>query len=131
MIDDAYNATPVSMAAGLRYLAKAGRKINSRVAILGDIAHLGEKEVEFHIALSSVLAEVKADRVLLCGPLMKHLWEKIQPSYQDRTKWFESGKALLPELNQWLKAGDTVFIKGSTPANLQLLVDELTQSKGM
>lgn len=123
VIDDSYNATPASMHAGLKYLKKVATHADNRVVILGDIAHLGSREVDFHLALEKTLDEIQANRVLLCGPLMKHLWEKIARRYCGG--WYEDGSCLLPQLKNWLNDGDTVFIKGSMPAKMQMIANKL------
>ncbi|MEN0079280.1 MAG: UDP-N-acetylmuramoyl-tripeptide--D-alanyl-D-alanine ligase, partial [Pseudomonadota bacterium] len=74
LIDDAYNANPASVAAGLEVLAAAtpeGR--GRRIAILGDMLELGPSGPDLHAGLADLTAMAGIDLVHCCGPLMAQL----------------------------------------------------------
>ena len=99
----------------------------ARVAVLGDIAHLGDSAEKIHRQLAELIFKYNPDRVILCGKYMKILWQDIKDKCQ--CHWFESGQKLIPELNNLLNDGDCVFVKGSIPAKLSLVVDEILNGK--
>ena len=126
VISDAFNASPKSMRAGLRYLEKTAPQPSSRVAILGEMAELGEESTDLHINLKDVIKEIQPDRILLCGKQMKHLWDVIKIDYKG--VWYENSSQILPEINNWLRAGDVVYVKGSGSTQLSKVVLKLINS---
>ena len=111
VIDDSYNANPESMKAALQGLCFAAPNASARVAVLGDIAELGETELDKHLELVSSIKDCQPDRLLLCGPLMQHVWEKVKNTLQG--KWFANVADLQSEIHLWLKDGDVVVFKSS------------------
>ncbi|HWJ44642.1 MAG TPA: UDP-N-acetylmuramoyl-tripeptide--D-alanyl-D-alanine ligase, partial [Gaiellaceae bacterium] len=70
LINDAYNANPVSMRAALAYLAeRAGER--RRVAILGDMAELGRTGPAYHREVGEAAAELGIDELLAVGELAR------------------------------------------------------------
>ena len=74
VIDDCYNANPVSMKAAIDLLATApGRK----VAILGDMFELGENERAMHREVGQYAAEKGIDLILCVGGLSSEMYEGL------------------------------------------------------
>lgn len=123
IIDGSFNATFLSMKTGLEYLNSLEKNPKARVAILGDIAHLGDAAEEIQRQLSEIILANDIDRVILCGKRMNSLWREIK----DKCKCFlfDSVQELIPELDKFLLDGDYVFIKASTPAKFNLLIKEI------
>lgn len=94
VIDGSYNATFLSIKTGLEYLNSVEENPKSRVAILGDIAHLGEAAEKVHRQLAEVILNNKPNRIFLCGSFMKILYEDIKD--ECNCEWFESGQQLIP-----------------------------------
>ena len=116
IIDDCYNANPTSVKASLDTLKNfAGRK----VAILGDMKELGSNELALHYDTGAYAKEIGIDRVLSVGPLAKELARGADDL------WFESIDALLPELPDLLKDGDTVLVKASHSMHFENIVESL------
>ena len=116
IIDDCYNANPTSVLASLDTLKNfEGRK----VAILGDMKELGSNELALHYDTGAYAKEIGIDRVLSVGPLAKELARGAEDV------WFESIDALLPELPDLLKDGDTVLVKASHSMHFENIVENL------
>ncbi len=116
IIDDCYNANPTSVKASLDTLKNfEGRK----VAILGDMKELGSNELALHYDTGAYAKEIGIDRVLSVGPLAKELARGAEDV------WFESIDALLPELPDLLKGGDTVLVKASHSMHFENIVENL------
>lgn len=128
LIDDCYNANPVSMKAALDLLAMAlGRK----VAILGDMFELGEKEKELHAEVGAYALQ-KGINVLLCtGELSKYMYEsalkqqKITALRQTEIYYFKTRDEMLAELKNILKSGDNILIKASHGMQFEQVVEHL------
>ncbi len=130
LLDDAFNANPTSMAAGLATLAGldpedgAGRiQRGRRIAVLGDMLELGEGEAELHAGLAADPALERIALVHCVGPRMRALHEALPPDRRGR--WTEAPEALIPELPRLLDAGDVVLVKGSKGSRVSLVVDAI------
>jgi UDP-N-acetylmuramoyl-tripeptide--D-alanyl-D-alanine ligase len=129
LIDESYNANPISMASAIRTLgarAVAGR----RIVALTDMLELGPQAAEFHAGLAEPLETAKVDLVFCAGPLMKSLWDAL-PSTR-RGGYAESAAALAPQLVQAVEAGDVVMVKGSNGSKAGLVAQALAslESRG-
>ncbi len=109
LIDDSYNANPVSMAAALQTLGNWPGK--RRIAVLGDMLELGSGARRFHEALAWDIEQAGIDRVYCTGALMQHLHQALPG--QRRGGWFDSVEALHDSLVQAMQAGDVILLKGS------------------
>ncbi|MGE3874286.1 MAG: UDP-N-acetylmuramoylalanyl-D-glutamyl-2,6-diaminopimelate--D-alanyl-D-alanine ligase [Parvibaculaceae bacterium] len=124
LIDESYNANPVSVRAALALLKRAEPGKNGRrIAVLGDMLELGEQGAAFHAALAGAVDEAKVDVLYASGPLMAHLWDKIPPNL--RGAYAEKSDGLTASLLGGLKAGDVVMVKGSLGSRMGPLIDAI------
>ncbi len=120
IIDDCYNANPVSMKASLDVLALAqGRKI----AVLGDMGELGEKEKELHAQVGAYAATKGIDVLFCTGPLSKELARTAASGCE--VKYFATREELTTKLCSYTKKGDTVLVKASHFMQFSKIVDAL------
>jgi UDP-N-acetylmuramoyl-tripeptide--D-alanyl-D-alanine ligase len=115
LVNDAWNANPVSMRAGLEHLVAlaAGRRT---VAVLGDMAELGDYSGEGHREVRRALDELGIDEIVAIGP------QAI--AYGGRhIDTVEEAVALLDEL---LRPGDFVLVKGARAMGLERVAEALT-----
>jgi len=118
IIDDCYNANPVSMKAAIDLLATApGRK----VAILGDMFELGENEKAMHGEVGEYAAEKGIDLILCVGELSEAMYQEAAGS-GGNAKYYETREALEAVLNEILQPGDTVLVKASHSMAFENLV---------
>ena len=120
LIDDSYNANPLSMSAALDVLAHADGR---RVAFLGDMLELGPDEVVLHRAISSDDNLDEIETIHCVGPLMKHLYDALPVA--KRGVWATNSSDLAARVNELLGDGDVVMIKGSLGAKMGLIVDAI------
>lgn len=125
LIDDAFNASPTSLAAALEVFAAAqphGRQ-GRRVAILGDMLELGPDEARIHAEVADLPAMAAMDQVHCVGPRMRSLYEALPAA--KRGRWSEAAPALAAEAGTLVGAGDVVLVKGSKGSKVSLVVDAL------
>ena len=123
LIDESYNANPESMAASIAVLGLSkGRKI----AVLGDMLELGEKETSLHIQLLAPLRNAKIDKVFTCGQHMKNLHNVLPQSMN--AGWFPDHEKCLAGLLHKVQDGDTIMVKGSNASGMGKLVAKLKLS---
>ena len=110
LIDESYNANPLSMAAALRSLgvrAVQGR----RLVALTDMLELGPEAAAFHAGLTDAIEEAGVDAVYCAGPLMASLWEALP--LNRRGGYAETADELAAMIAAAVGPGDTVMVKGS------------------
>ncbi len=125
VIDDCYNANPVSMRAAVDLLSTAATR---RVAILGDMFELGEQEIAMHGGIGTYVAE-KGIEVLLCAGALSGEMAKMAAEKSTVTKvcHYETRDLLIEDLQNQLEKGDTVLIKASHGMGYQNIVELLTK----
>lgn len=128
LIDDCYNANPVSMKAALDLLAitdtDGGRR---RVAILGDMFELGEKEKELHAEVGSYAAQKNIDELICIGALCQNMYEAAKNLEDTTTKayYFADKESMLERLDELICDGDIVLIKASHGMHFEELLQKL------
>jgi UDP-N-acetylmuramoyl-tripeptide--D-alanyl-D-alanine ligase len=124
LIDDSHDATPFTMRATLELLEEAepgpgGR----RIAVLGDMADLGDDSAAAHAELAGVAVARGVDRVYTLGTEALHLQRALPPAVA--AGHFETHETLVAALADDLCAGDVVTVKGSLGARFERVVQEL------
>lgn len=122
LIDESYNANPVSLKAALVSLghrAADGRKI----AVLTDMLELGPEAPRFHAEGAQLAVEAGVDLVFCAGPLMKFLWDALPPTR--RGGYAETAAALAPQVVQAVRPGDVVMVKGSNGSKASAVAEAL------
>ena len=111
IVDDCYNANPVSMKASIDVLAAApGRKI----AVLGDMGELGENEQELHAMVGEHFEGKGIDALFAAGALSENLAQAVgKCSKETEVHYFKTKDELMEELLPYVKSGDTVLVKAS------------------
>jgi UDP-N-acetylmuramoyl-tripeptide--D-alanyl-D-alanine ligase len=121
LINDAYNANPVSMRAALAYLAeRAGDR--RRVAILGDMAELGRTAPAYHHEVGDAAAELEVDELLAVGELARGYLDGGVPG-----RWVPNVHEAIRELDQVVRPGDAVLVKASRAVGLEAVAAALTE----
>lgn len=117
LIDDAFNATLASVrsAIGLLDLATPG-PAGRRIAVLGEIGHIGADEAAQHAALAEALTASATDLCLTWGPLMRGLHDAM-PAHQRGAHEDHSVEALFAALRAALRDGDVVVVKSGRGTN--------------
>ncbi|HEY7966818.1 MAG TPA: UDP-N-acetylmuramoyl-tripeptide--D-alanyl-D-alanine ligase [Solirubrobacteraceae bacterium] len=121
VINDCYNANPMSMRAALEELATmaAGR----RVAVLGDMLELGSAEEErFHRALGEQASAAGVELLVTVGPRAAWTGETFAGGEHHHV---DDANAAAQLLRRLLAPGDTVLVKGSRGVALERVAVEL------
>ncbi len=140
VIDDCYNANPVSMKAAIDLLTMA---IGRKVAVLGDMFELGEKECELHREVGTYAAEKGIDVLICVGGLSQNMYEgalsagkneltaagvKDRPVLEgQKVYYFATRDEMLVELKSLIKPGDSVLVKASHGMQFEKVVEYLSE----
>lgn len=125
IIDDCYNANPVSMKASLDVLAVApGRKL----AVLGDMGELGANEKELHVMVGRYFEGKQIDTLFCMGELSMNLADAVREcSPQTEIFAMDDREKLIQTLLKYRRYGDTILIKASHFMGFSKVVEALTR----
>jgi UDP-N-acetylmuramoyl-tripeptide--D-alanyl-D-alanine ligase len=124
LIDESYNANPISMSSAIATLGARDTR-GRKIAALTDMLELGAEAADFHAALAQPLAEARIDLVFCAGPLMKTLWDALPPTR--RGGYAETAADVAPLVAQAAESGDLVMVKGSNGSKAGLIAQALAQ----
>jgi UDP-N-acetylmuramoyl-tripeptide--D-alanyl-D-alanine ligase len=119
LIDDCYNANPMSMRAALDDLSASAS--GRRVAVLGDMLELGPDEARFHAEIGAYAARRGVDVLVTVGPRAAQMGLEFDGALHAVTD-AAGATALAREL---LRPGDTVLVKGSRGVGLEVVAEGL------
>jgi UDP-N-acetylmuramoyl-tripeptide--D-alanyl-D-alanine ligase len=114
LLNDCYNANPVSMRAALEHLAERGRG-HRRVAVLGEMAELGREADVYHREIGSLVHRLGIEQVIAVG-------EHARAYGGD---WVPSAADAATQLRNALRPGDVVLVKGSRSVGLETVAENL------
>ena len=112
LLNDCYNANPVSMRAALVHLAERGAG-HRRVAVLGEMAELGADAPAYHAEVGALLSELGIEHVVAVGELAR--------AYGGQ--WVATAADAAAKLRADLRPGDIVLVKGSRSVGLEAVAE--------
>ncbi len=121
IIDDCYNANPISTKASLDVLATADSR---KVAILGDMFELGENEKELHRSVGEHAAEKEIDVLVCIGPLSKYTADGALGK-ETAVHHFETKADFLAQAESLLRKDDCILVKASHGMEFPEIVEKL------
>jgi len=124
LIDESYNANPVSMRAAIALLGQVQPgPMGRRIAVLGDMLELGDQSAALHRDLAGPIVDHAIDLVFCSGPAMRNLYDAL-PSNRRGGYATQSG-ALEPQVLEAVSDGDAIMIKGSFGSKMAPIVKAL------
>ena len=124
LIDESYNANPLSMAAGFRSLgARPVPAGGRRIVVLTDMLELGDQSRALHEGLAGSIDAAGLDLVHAAGPEMKQLYDVLPPAR--RGEWRETAAELAADAATLAGQGDVVMVKGSNGSKASLVARAL------
>lgn len=125
IIDDCYNANPVSMQASIDVLSKAeGRKI----AVLGDMGELGAEEKQLHYLVGTNFKGKGIDALFCTGELSQEIARAVEEnSPATEVHYVDSVEELSKELSSYVKSGDVILVKASHFMKFPQIVSKLME----
>ncbi len=120
LVNDCYNANPLSMAAALEHLRDRGGDCR-KVAVLGDMAELGPGAPAYHRDVGAAAARAGVEVLVAVGPLARNYIQGARGV--PVTRWAASVEQGLAALRTVLQPGDCVLVKGSRAMGLELIAE--------
>lgn len=132
IINDAYNASPDSVAAALKTLAHLSRQEGRRsVAVLGEMAELGEFALEEHDRIGRLAVRLDIGQLVVVGDGARHIHAAagLEGSWDGESVLVADADAAYDVLRDVLRNGDIVIVKSSNSAGLRHLGDRLVDAE--
>lgn len=123
VIDDCYNANPVSMKASIEVLGKAAGRT---IAILGDMGELGADERRLHYEIGQALEENHIGYVFTVGDLSEEINKSLsQKNSSCMAHHYTDVDNMLQDLLPIIRGGDTILVKASHFMNFSAVVEAI------
>jgi len=127
VVNDAYNASPDSVAAALKTLAQITGPDRRSVAVLGEMAELGEYARDEHDRVGRLVVRLNVRQLVVVGHEARHIHMAagLEGSWDGESVLVDTIDEAYDFLRGTLRAGDVVLVKSSKSAGLRLLGDRL------
>ena len=124
VIDDSYNASVVSMKAGLKHAENLKKILGKKrlVAALGDMLELGDKSDELHEEVVNHLGQLEVDFAVMVG---KKMGLSAQKNLTKSHLIFSDSSSANLEVRNFLRDGDLLYLKGSRGTKMEILIKNL------
>jgi UDP-N-acetylmuramoyl-tripeptide--D-alanyl-D-alanine ligase len=130
VINDAYNASPDSMAAALKTLVQVREPGGRAIAVLGEMSELGDAAGDEHDRIGLLAVRLGVDQVVVVGPGARrmHISTINEGSWDGESVFVETQDEAFELLTSMLRENDIVLVKSSNSAGLRHLGDRLGES---
>ncbi|WP_350346864.1 UDP-N-acetylmuramoyl-tripeptide--D-alanyl-D-alanine ligase [Agromyces sp. G08B096] len=127
VINDAYNASPDSMAAALKTLAQVQQPGTRTIAVLGEMSELGEFSGEEHDRIGLLAVRLGISQLVVVGPGARrlHISAINEGSWDGESAYVDTADEAYDLVVSSVRPGDTVLVKSSNAAGLRHLGDRL------
>ena len=121
VINDAYNASPMSMKAALETLAEVAAR--RKIAVLGDMLELGSVSVAAHKNIGKLVADQKIDALITFGDMAAHIAQEARTAGVQLVYICKSHAEAGIALKEILQPEDTILFKGSRGMQMEKIID--------
>ncbi len=129
LVDDSYNASPVSVAGAISKVAelkRAAKQPVRTVVVLGDMLELGDTAEELHVGLVPAIINNQMDLVFAAGTFMQKMYDALPDGMKGAYRL--TSRELAPVVVQQLRPHDLVLVKGSHGSRMDIVVDAIKES---
>ena len=131
-INDAYNASPISMEKSIKTFSEIYNDNTYKIIVLGDMLELGENEKKFHEDVKDYLIDANYNSVFLFGKRMKYLYEELTNNVEksNEIQYFDSKEEIKKEILKLKKEAKSreervvVLLKGSRGMKLEEVIEK-------
>ncbi|WP_423923984.1 UDP-N-acetylmuramoyl-tripeptide--D-alanyl-D-alanine ligase [Frigoribacterium sp. 2-23] len=127
VVNDAYNASPDSVAAALKTLAQITGDERRSIAVLGEMAELGEMARDEHDRVGRLVVRLNVKQLIVVGQAARHVHMAagLEGSWDGESVLVDTIDEAYDLLRPALRSGDVVLVKSSKSAGLRFLGDRL------
>jgi UDP-N-acetylmuramoyl-tripeptide--D-alanyl-D-alanine ligase len=124
IIDDSYNASLLSMKAGIEHASNLKKILQKKrvICAIGDMLELGDKSSELHFKVVNYLKEYSIDFAILVGNKMNEASINLQPNSY---KTYPNSQIASEDFENLLQDGDIIYFKGSRGTRMEKIIEKL------
>lgn len=127
VLDETYNASPVAMKAALKVLGNVKLELNIKVvAVLGDMAELGENTINYHKDLAQDVIKNNIDILVTVGDNMKYLYDACADTERYH---FNNSDEIIDGASNFINNNDYILVKGSRSMKMENFVNQLKRGQ--
>lgn len=127
LIDESYNASPISMIKAIDYFDNLKVEKNiGKFLILGEMKELGKDSIKYHIDLLNYIESKNLENIIICGKLMKSALDKKKSK---KIRLMLNKENVLEYLKKNISSNDIILIKGSNSSITNEIARELLKGK--
>lgn len=119
-INDAYNASPISMNYSLETFDKLYND-REKIVVLGDMLELGENEIEYHKQVLEKALSIRVDKIYIYGERMKRAQSLLENS--DKIEHFQDKKRISEKIKKSPLERKAVLLKGSRGMKMEEIIE--------
>jgi UDP-N-acetylmuramoyl-tripeptide--D-alanyl-D-alanine ligase len=123
ILDDCYNASPVSMEAALKTFEGLSQGAPRRIAVLGSMLELGENSQQFHTECGRLAGETGIDRLFAVGPFAEVMAESATQAGVSFVRTASDVQELIDSVVESTVTGTWLLLKGSRGGRLERVLD--------
>jgi UDP-N-acetylmuramoyl-tripeptide--D-alanyl-D-alanine ligase len=133
VINDAYNASPDSMAAALKTLALIARPEQRTIAVLGEMSELGPFSVEEHDRIGRMIVRFNIHKLVVVGEGARaiHLAAEHEGSWGGEAIFVDTADEAFDLIAADTRADDLILVKSSNSAGLRFLGDRIAEANSI
>lgn len=120
IIDDTYNANPLSVSAALEILTHGN---GEKIFVFGDMAELGSEEKQLHVEVGKNARRLGINKLYACGKLT----QLTVDAFGENGFYYQDQASLISALKPTLHSNSVVLIKGSRSSRMENIVQALIQ----
>lgn len=129
LLDDSYNASPVSVKGAIEKLAEirasSSQKVRTMV-VLGDMLELGEHAEDMHVGLVPTLVNNQMDLVFAAGKFMEKMYHALPEGM--RGAYRANSRELAPVVVEQMRANDLILVKGSRGSQMDVVARAIEEN---
>ena len=119
-INDAYNASPISMNYSLETFDKLYNE-REKIVVLGDMLELGENEIEYHKQVLEKALSIRVDKIYIYGERMKKAQSFLENS--NKIEHFQDKKRISEKIKKSPLERKAVLLKGSRGMKMEEIIE--------
>lgn len=119
-INDAYNASPISMKYSLETFDKLYND-REKIAVLGDMLELGENEIEYHREVLEKAMNIRVNKIYIYGERMKKAYSILGEN--KKIEYFKEKEAIKEKINKDFFGKKAVLLKGSRGMKMEEIIE--------
>jgi UDP-N-acetylmuramoyl-tripeptide--D-alanyl-D-alanine ligase len=130
IIDDSYNASPVSVQEAVKVLGDIASK-GLKIAVLGDMTEIGRYTANEHRIIGKMVHDLGINYLFTMGKRAEFIADEAVASRMAKSKVFSFSdhNELEKKLREFIEPGTTVLVKGSQSMRMEKVVEEIMQKK--